>query len=286
MSIVFLLLVSAVLVFISVGYMSKNRVWLLPGLACGLLLFVVGINPSEPSVALGNDDTQIPVSITQPVTETSAIIPETTAVLTLPEKEVLYDSDPFEYTRDNLIYDNGALRVYYMTLHEGERYTVGRLVGVKHGKTVIDKRETWACTKPVWNAEGTAFAYIDSVEFESIGNLFVYTLGEMEEQITTYEYGYGEDPTAKDFAWLSEDQLLLIAGYPYGTITQGGALYLCDLTKETVELILEPEEDREFTDVEIEDGQVLLTTVYWTDENYMAFDYEDQIISIEALIGQ
>jgi len=116
-------------------------------------------------------------------------------------------------------------------------------------------------------------AYIDSLEFETIGNLWIYDL-EKEENIQKTKFDYDQTDTVKVVKWLDEQNILVIIGFCYGTVTQGGSLYRYNLNDETLELLIESEKSMEFKDINIVGDKVILSKVIWKDDNYMEYDIQ------------
>lgn len=125
-----------------------------------------------------------------------------------------------------------------------------------------------------YNEERDIYAYIDDVGFEVIGNVNLYdpTTGE-STQITSYDYN-GTDPTVKKLAWLSDNQLLLIVGFAYGTVTVGGSLYVLSIDTGELKEILVPSDHEEIIDIVLPDGgseELLFVVAKW-DDNFMNYE--------------
>lgn len=125
-----------------------------------------------------------------------------------------------------------------------------------------------------YNEVRDIYAYIDNVGFEVIGNVNLYnpTTGE-STQITSYNYN-GTDPTVKKLAWLSENQLLLIVGFTYGTVTVGGSLYVLSIDTGELKEILVPSDNEEIIDIVLPDGgsrDLLFVVAKW-DDNFMNYE--------------
>jgi len=132
---------------------------------------------------------------------------------------------------------------------------------------------------PEFSPNKSKMAYIDSFDFETIGNVYIYDFAtEENSKITDFEYGQSD--TSKAVEWLNNENLLLIIGFAYGTITQGGDLYLYDLEEGTLNLLLESEGLMEIKDVKIIDDKIILSKVIWKDNNYMEYDVIEEEVNI------
>ena len=68
------------------------------------------------------------------------------------------------------------------------------------------------------------FAYIAPLEFEELGSVYIFDVAAKLKVMAQIE-GAEENFTPLRLKWLSNDYLLIIFGYVYGTVTQGGDVY-------------------------------------------------------------
>lgn len=135
-------------------------------------------------------------------------------------------------------------------------------------------------SRPYFLKDRKRIIYIDDVQFESIGNVIIYDSESKEKDyITTFDFGQ-DDLTAKYVSLIDEQSALVVVGYAYGTVTQGGLLYLLDLdTKELTEII-----SKEYIEaITTLGGEVVKADVYehvltvlfveWLDDNYETYCY-------------
>lgn len=139
--------------------------------------------------------------------------------------------------------------------------------------------------KPVISGNGKYIAYVDVLEFEAKGDVIIYhpETG-TRSQITHYADANPPVPmTAKDVLWLDNENLLIIAGFDVGTVTQGGDVFLYSLKDLSLKLILKAEESEEVANMEWLGDQILMEIVYWTDANFNNYLYKEQLFTPENL---
>lgn len=135
--------------------------------------------------------------------------------------------------------------------------------------------------KPVISLDGLRVAYVDVLEFEAKGDAYIYDHG--KATVTRATHYLDADPsvslTAKDVLWLDDEHLLIIAGFDVGTVTQGGDIYRYTLADQTLELAYKAEKDQEIANMEWEGDQIKLEIVYWTDSNFINYEYKEQYLT-------
>lgn len=136
---------------------------------------------------------------------------------------------------------------------------------------------------PEFSPNKDKFAYIDIHDFETIGNIYIYNI-KTQENIKKTDLDYNQQETIKVVKWLDNDNLLVIKGYAYGTVSHGGSLYVLNLEDEELNLLISSDGLMRIKDVEIKDGKIIITKLIWKDENYMEYETNEEEKSIEELI--
>jgi len=153
------------------------------------------------------------------------------------------------------------------------------------------RRLGYHTSRPVFNTDRTEVLFVDSVGFEMIGNVCLYN--SKTDQIFKYtNYGYdGTELTVKKVDWLDEKRFICLIGYPFGTISQGGDLYLLDtgtydmsplMPKDFVDAWTQ--EVFEFVDFSLEEYAMKVTLVKWNDSNMISPYYTREVILLEDLL--
>jgi len=88
--------------------------------------------------------------------------------------------------------------------------------------------------------------------------------------------------TVKVLEWIDDSRVLLIIGFAFGTVSQGGDLYCYNIDDKTCDIIIEAEKNSEIIDIELEDKELIISKILWLDDNYM--DYET--IKEEVIINE
>lgn len=143
-------------------------------------------------------------------------------------------------------------------------------------------------TRPKFNSDRTKIIYVDSFQFEMIGNVTIYD-SETETETFYTDYAYdSKSETVKDVEWFDEDSILCIVGYAFGTVSQGGMVYQLNLSTKELKLILPSKTLEEWTnrpyevvDVYLSDSGLDIMLVEWLDENYNDYYYTTHHIFIE-----
>ncbi|XMB66035.1 DUF4652 domain-containing protein [Mycoplasmatota bacterium zrk1] len=162
--------------------------------------------------------------------------------------------------------------------------------GPKYDKKIILKSEDgieFLCEgyipRPILNSNNEMIAYIDNISFEKIGNAFIFD-NNTKKIINITNLSYSSNNTVKDIEWLDEDNLLLVIGYAYGTVTKGGNLYRFNLIDKELRLIDNNLEDSsEIIDILIDGDKVVLRGIKWSDENYLQYDYFSIILKYDDI---
>lgn len=124
-----------------------------------------------------------------------------------------------------------------------------------------------SCSQPVVSPDGTRFAYIDVLEWEELGEVYLYDVETgTQELIMKRNKDFESQHTPKDLVWLDDNHLLAVIGFAYGTVSVGGNLHVYDLQKQETRLALEAGEREEITSVKVAPDKVIV--------HYVEFDEE------------
>jgi len=140
-------------------------------------------------------------------------------------------------------------------------------------------------SRPKISPEGDKISFIDYVGFEGRGDLYIYEIDSNTlRRITDAKSYIGSDVTVKDIEWIDNDNIFFIMGFDTGTITQGGNLYLFDSDLNTVKLIYKTDLKEEIADIVIDNFDIIMTIVYWTDDNYEHYEYREEKYKLNELL--
>ncbi|MFA9398144.1 MAG: DUF4652 domain-containing protein [Clostridiaceae bacterium] len=91
-----------------------------------------------------------------------------------------------------------------------------------------------------------------------------------------------KDITPKKLIWIDNENVLIIIGFPYGTVTQGGDVYKYNINDDYVTpFYLTGDDKREVEDIELQGDMLHLTINKYIDANYLDFEKEELDISIK-----
>lgn len=137
---------------------------------------------------------------------------------------------------------------------------------------------------PKLSPDGRRLAYISPHEFEALGELHIYDI-EKNEETTVIKIGDIESQDmVKSVEWLDDRYLVTIIGYAYGTVSQGGNLYIYDMIDGKLTLILSPEEKRkEIKDFTIKYPEIIVDIAVHN-EKFTDYTVEQKIIKIQDIL--
>ena len=123
------------------------------------------------------------------------------------------------------------------------------------------------CSPPAVSPDGNKFAYMDVLEWEVPGEVYLYDLEKgKSELIIKQNQDIKDQHTPKGLCCLDNNRLLAIIGFAYGTVSVGGELYLYDVEQGKLSLVLEPGEQEEICAVTVSEDEVAI--------EYAKFDEE------------
>ena len=104
----------------------------------------------------------------------------------------------------------------------------------------------------------------------------LYSLSQFDEHESTFKY----------VTWIDEHRLFVIIGFAYGTVSQGGDLYILDIDTNTLSLAMEAGENEEFVSIALQwDGITFYFKKFIHDENFEDGRYEEGKFTLSS-IGQ
>ena len=140
-------------------------------------------------------------------------------------------------------------------------------------------------SNPVKSPDNKRAVYISPLEWEVKGSLYLVDLEtERLEELVTPE---GED-IPKNVIWLDNENVFVIIGYAYGTISVGGGIYKVNIdTKEKELLDLEVNDDNrlEITDFHIADGALYYEGIRYIDDDLNESEPYLNKIELDSLIS-
>lgn len=119
-------------------------------------------------------------------------------------------------------------------------------------------------TVPEVSADGQKILFISPFEFEMKGHLYIY---DFNNQSLDKVRVSGDDFSVKLARWYSNDEILFIEGYTYGTVARGGILYKLNCRTGQVDLVLDLNDDRlQISDVYMKDGKWYYEVTVYDDQ--------------------
>lgn len=133
-------------------------------------------------------------------------------------------------------------------------------------------------SEPVKSPNGQHAAYLAPFEWEEISDLYIVDLKEGSQK-KLIEGNSESKP--KNVIWENDEHVLVILGYPYGTVSIGGNIYRVNIETGAQEQLTDYEDDTQITDFHIEDGTLHYSGIKYTDNEMNEHEEYSNQISLE-----
>lgn len=122
-------------------------------------------------------------------------------------------------------------------------------------------------SQPILSPNNERAVYIAPYGWELIGKVYLLNLNNLKKEVI-YE-PKDNNITPKDLTWIDNRRIAMILGYPYGTISVGGNIYIYDINTKTMKLFHEFSDFIQITNIEYLNNQLLLKGKKYIDNNYL-----------------
>ncbi|MCM3585763.1 DUF4652 domain-containing protein [Mesobacillus maritimus] len=141
------------------------------------------------------------------------------------------------------------------------------------GKTVVLAEDM--PSEPVKSPNGEKAAYLSPYGWETMSNLYLVDLHDGSQDVLV---PFDAEKKPKEVVWEDDQHVLVIIGYPHGTVSVGGNIYRINIETKETEAVTDYGDEIQITDLRIEDGVLYYSGVQYTDENMNEKkDYSNQI---------
>lgn len=111
-------------------------------------------------------------------------------------------------------------------------------------------------SEPILNKDKTKIIYLAPFDFETFSDLYVYDIRNKQRECLLSAEKIKEscnDQTykIKQVLWLNKDEIAMIIGYGYGTVSEGGSVYKYYIGKDSLEKIYQVNENEEIIKIEL-----------------------------------
>jgi hypothetical protein len=127
-------------------------------------------------------------------------------------------------------------------------------------------------------------AYIDPLEWEVIGDLYVRD-NTTKKIINLTDNNRLSQETPKSVVWLNDTLILFISGYPWGTITVGGKLYIYNLRAGKKALIYDPAITKEVAEVSVQSKYIVMRIANFEPTNALYFTLSSRVLRLDSLMA-
>ncbi len=130
-------------------------------------------------------------------------------------------------------------------------------------------------SEPINSPNGEYAVYLAPFEWEEISDLFLVNLKDGSQKKLVEG---NSESKPKKVIWEDDKHVLVIIGYPYGTVSVGGNIYRVDIETGEKEALTKYIDDFHITDFQIEDGTLHYSGIQYIDEGMNEYkDYTNQI---------
>lgn len=120
-----------------------------------------------------------------------------------------------------------------------------------------------SASEPVISPDGTKAAYVSSIEWEELSDVFIIDLEEgTQKSLITSENG--QKP--KKVIWENDENVLVLIGQAYGTVGVGGNIYRLHLETKEITPLTHYEDEIQITDFVIDNGKLKYSGIKYIDD--------------------
>lgn len=136
-----------------------------------------------------------------------------------------------------------------------------------------------SATEPIISPDKSKIIYLSPYGWEIKSSLFLYDLKNNKKRNLI-------SPNDKDYIpkkalWVSENLIVVIIGYAYGTIALGGNVYLYNLEEDSLKPITNYEESIRITEMFLTEGKKLhLKGIRYLDSQFMENESYDTVLKL------
>ena len=139
-------------------------------------------------------------------------------------------------------------------------------------------------SQPIISPDKMSVAWIDNQEFEVIGRPWVYRVDRLSlSQVmpVPFDLEPQDQYSAKQLMWQDDEHLVVVWGFGYGTVSQGGHVYRIQVPGLRSQLIYKAYDQNREEAVSVSptsDGGIRAKVVRWVDDNFIsAFYYNKKL---------
>ncbi|WP_162848586.1 DUF4652 domain-containing protein [Paenibacillus nanensis] len=134
-------------------------------------------------------------------------------------------------------------------------------------------------SKPVISSDKTKLAFISPYEFELAGEAWLYDAQKDESKKLFSLDDAGDGNSVKQILWFDDDNLLILTGNTYGTISFNQNLYLLDLNEKEHQLLLQVQQNQDIRDLTIKEASISMNVATYN-EDFTDYASETKVIEI------
>ena len=122
-----------------------------------------------------------------------------------------------------------------------------------------------SASEPLESPDGKKAAYVSSIEWEELSDVYIVNLEDGTQNVLLASEN---EQKPKKVVWENDENVLVLVGYAYGTVSVGGNIYRVNLETKEKSALTNYEGDIQITDFKIENSVLKYSGIKYTDDNF------------------
>lgn len=139
-------------------------------------------------------------------------------------------------------------------------------------------------SKPEISINKTKLAFISPFEFEMVGEVWLYDVLIDENKKIFNQDQLGEGNSAKDLLWVDNDNLVILIGNTFGTVSSNHILYLLNTKDNKPHQIFEGNDIQDIRDLKLNSGTSISFNIVMYNEDSTSYISEAKTLDITNFI--
>lgn len=140
-------------------------------------------------------------------------------------------------------------------------------------------------SNPQLSPDKTKITYISPHEWEVIGSLYLYNVVSAEHTILMKVEEIKDKNRIKKAIWLNDNNLILIIGHAYGTVSIGGDIYTFNINSKKLVSYFKCDKKEQITDINISNNQLKYDIITY-DDDFTDYTLKTNCVPIKCVIDK
>lgn len=133
-------------------------------------------------------------------------------------------------------------------------------------------------SKPVFSPSKNKALYISPLEWECLGSVYLFNIE--NGYITEIVKPSDNQETPKYAIWIDEENIALIIGFGYGTVSIGGNVFKYNLTTQVLQQLTHYPPEIQVTKLELQENSLQLIGIQYIDSNFNEFEEFKDVLQL------